>query len=540
MPRLSRILGPDGQSIDYDELFGPPKAGPTLAGVRSPISGHPADGLTPSRLAAIHRAAASGDALAYWELAEDIEERDLHYAAVLGTRRRQVAQLAVHVEAASDAAEHIRHADLVRDWLKRDVLDAALFDLLDAVGKGMSIIEIEWESAPDLVAPRALTWRPLRWFELDRTDYETPLLLDGIGRLPLAPHKFIVHRHPSKSGLTVRSGIARVASWAWMYKAFTQRDWAIFVQNYGMPVRVGRYHPGASDADKEVLWQAVANIAGDCAAIIPQGMEIEFVEAARAKQGAAGELYSERADWFDRQVSKLVLGQTATTDAIAGGHAVGKEHREVQGDLERSDAKLISATLTRQLVPLIISFNFGPQARYPRLVIGRPDETPIDTVIAALEKLGPLGLTVEASALRDRLGFDDPAPDAELIGGSPPRSGLSDEGAHAAGHIQKVAQHTEADGSVSFGPIIPLPRAGQFVAHMAERVAADAAGALAGLPDDVRAVFDRATSLHDLADRLTALGLEPDQLAEAMSRGMALAHLAGQAALLDGIEGGDC
>lgn len=486
MPRRSGLLGPDGQPIDDDTLFGPPMAGPTLTGVRSPISGHPADGLTPSRLAAIHHAAASGDPLGYWELAEDIEERDLHYAAVLGSRRRQVAQLSVHVEAASDNAEHVRHADLVRDWLKRGVLDAALFDMLDAIGKGYSILEIEWESTPERVAPRALTWRPMRWFELDRTDRETPLLIDGGGRrVPLASHKFIIHKHPSKSGLTVRSGLARVASWAWMYKAFTVRDWAIFAQNYGMPVRIGRYHPNATDADKEILWRAVANIAGDCAAIIPQGMEIELIALESAKSGAAGQLYSERADWMDRQISKLVLGQTATTDAIAGGHAVGKEHRLVQEDLERADAKLISATLSRQLVPLIISFNFGPQAKYPRIVVGRPDETPIETVIAALEKLGPLGLTVEASAVRDRLGFDDPAPHAELVGGRPlpRRNSAPADGEHAA-DLQRVEQHT-----VSFGPLIPLPE----VARPAARDAAD----------EVRAVFDQATSLHGLADSLT-------------------------------------
>lgn len=540
MPRLSKILGPDGERIDLDELFGPPKAGPTLAGVRSAVSGHPADGLTPSRLAAIHRAAANGDALAYWELAEDIEERDLHYAAVLGSRRRQVAQLPVTVEAATDAAEHVAHADLLREWLKEGVLDAALFDLLDAIGKGYAILEIEWESAPELVAPKALTLRPMRWFELDRTDYETPLLLDGVGKLPLSPHKFVIHKHPSKSGLTVRAGLARVASWAWMYKAFTQRDWAIFVQNYGMPVRIGKYHPAASDADKEVLWRAVANIAGDCAAIIPQGMEIEFVEAKRSEGGSAGQLYLERADWMDRQVSKLVLGQTATTDAISGGHAVGREHRLVQEDLERADAKLVSATLTRQLVPFIIAFNFGPQKQYPRLVIGRPDETPIETVITALKELGPLGLTVEVSQMRDRLGFEEPAPDAAVIGGRPanppPLAGEGDrpqDGGRGAAKgadppalntIRRiVAQHAkQADPD--------------HVERLSERLAADAAGALAGLTDEVRAAFDQAADLADLADRLARLELTPDALTEAMTRAMALAHLAGEAALLDEID----
>jgi len=75
------------------------------------------------------------------------------------------------------------------------------------------------------------------------------------------------------------------------------------------------------------------------------------------------------------------------------------------------------------------------------------------------------------------------------------------------------------------------------VERLTERVARDAAGAMAGLTDQIRAAFDSATDLRDLADRLAALDLDPAALAEAMTRGMALAHLAGQAALLDEIEG---
>ncbi len=68
--------------------------------------------------------------------------------------------------------------------------------------------------------------------------------------MPLIPHKFVVHRHKTKSGLTIRSGIARVACWAWMFKAFTVKDWAIFVQNYGQPIRVGKYGLGQPSLTK--------------------------------------------------------------------------------------------------------------------------------------------------------------------------------------------------------------------------------------------------------------------------------------------------
>ncbi|HEV2556818.1 MAG TPA: DUF935 domain-containing protein [Bosea sp. (in: a-proteobacteria)] len=540
MARLSRILGPDGERIDLDELFGEPKAGPTLTGVRSPLSGFPADGLTPARLAAIHRAAAQGDPLAWLELAEDIEERDAHYTAVLGTRRRQVAQLPVTIESASDDAEHVRHADFLRDWLKEGVLDEALFDLLDAIGKGFSVMEIMWDPTPEAVLPRCLEFRPQRWFTFDPIDGETVVLQEGVTREPLSNHKFVVHKHRAKSGLTIRSGLSRIASWAWMMKAFTSRDWAIFTQNYGMPTRVGKFDRAASDADKAVLWRAVANIAGDCAAIIPKEMEIEFISVDKGT-GSPGQLYEMRCDWLDRQISKAVLGQTTTTDAVSGGHAVAQEHRLVQEDIERADAKLVSTTLTRQLVPLLIALNFGPQAKYPRLMIGRPDEVPLKDVVDALDKLGQQGLSIETSELRDRLGFSEPAPDADVIGGRPPppappvvspaglptlpgRSALP-----AAGGLDQLRHLVSRHASA------PEP---DLVEGLTEALALDAAGAMAGMTAQIRAAFDAASDLADLADRLSRMSLDPKALAEAMGRGLALAHLSGRAALLGEIGGG--
>ncbi|MEP9350581.1 DUF935 domain-containing protein [Xanthobacter sp. KR7-225] len=536
MARLSKLIHPStGKPIDMDELFGPPKAGPTLTGVRSPISGHPADGLTPSRLARIHRAAAEGDILAYMELAEDIEERDAHYAAVLGTRKRQVSQIPVTVEAASDAPEHVAHADLVREWLAEGVLDAALFDLLDAIGKGFSVLEIAWDPTPARIVPRSLTWRDQRWFTVDEISLDEVMLYEGIGKEPLAPERFLVHRHKSKSGLTIRSGLARVASWAWMYKAFTARDWAIFVQNYGQPVRVGRYGASAAEHEKDILWRAVANIAGDCAAIIPDSMKIEFIELKNAADGS--ELYEKRADWLDKQISKLVLGQTATTDASPGSHAAGRTHRLVQEDLERADARLVSATLNAQLVHLMVALNFGPQQKYPKLLIGRPDELPIGDIVNAIDKLGPLGLEVEESQILDRLGLTEAAEGEEVrkiggrpkpaepapqilpgLPGGPPLQGGRPPAAALTRHL--LSLHASA----------PDP---EYVDALTVRLAADASGAMAGMTGEIRHIFETAGSIKEIADRLHSLQLDPAAYAEAMQRGLALAYLVGQAALVD-------
>src|ERR1044072_4229926 len=128
------ILGPDGQPVQR-ELLTTEVAGPSMMGMRSPFTAHPVVGLNPRSLAALLREADFGDPLRYFELAEVIEERDMHYLGVLGTRKRAVTQLEITVDAASADATHVQHAEMVRAWLSRDELLAELFDILDAVGK---------------------------------------------------------------------------------------------------------------------------------------------------------------------------------------------------------------------------------------------------------------------------------------------------------------------------------------------------------------------------------------------------------------------
>lgn len=495
-------------------------ATPQVGGVRQIVSGHPADGMTPQRLARILRAAADGEPEAYFELAEDIEERDPHYLSVLATRRRSVSQLPITVKPASDSAEHKKHAALLQRWVDKRVLRASLFDMLDAIGKGLSILEIDWKYQGGDMLPHQLIWRPQRWFTFDRADGETVLLRDGTGGLPLVPHKFVIHRHKSKSGLTIRSGIARVALWAWMFKSFTTKDWAIFCQNYGQPIRIGKYGRGATEAEKDVLWRAVSGIAGDCAAIVPREMLIEFHEV--GSKSSSTDMYERRADWLDRQTSKLVLGQTTTTDAVSGGHAVSQEHRLVQEDIETDDAGMVTDTLQQQLVPLIIDFNFGPQEVYPTLMVGRPDEVPLGVFAEAFDKLAKHGLTAEETYMRDRLGIPTPQPGAILIGGRAPEP-PKDTSAKAALNSLFTSAHA-AGGK-------------DDIEALSERLEQEASEALDGMIAEVRKALMQATDLRDAANRLSKLELSPDDLAEAMARGMALAHLAGQAALIDDIKG---
>ncbi|MGD1880843.1 MAG: DUF935 domain-containing protein [Paracoccaceae bacterium] len=389
-------------------------AAPTTSGVRSPITSYPGDGLDPVRLGSILREADRGDPMQYMELAETIEERDAHYLGVLGTRRRSVSQLDINVEPASGDPIDKEKAERVEKWLKRLELSDELFDILDAIGKGYSFTEIIWDSSSGQWEPKRLEARDQRWFRFETYDLRTPLMLTESGQKePLPGFKFIFGQIKAKTGLPLRSGLARVAMWCYLFKKYTERDWAIFTQGYGQPVRLGKYGPGASKEDRQKLLRAVSNIAGDFAAIIPESMQIEFVEAGNV--GTTNDLYKSRADWLDQQVSKAVVGQTATTDAVTGGLGSGKEHRQVQEDIEQADANSLSAIINRDLIRPWMDLEYGPGGNAPTVLIGTPEPEDIAALSTAVTALVGVGFRVSQKEMRTRLGLSEPEAGEEIL-----------------------------------------------------------------------------------------------------------------------------
>lgn len=408
------LVWPNGQLMRTETLQRE-VAAPRMSSVRSILSAHPASGLTPIRLAQLLRAAEDGDATAYLELAEEMEEKDLHYLAQLGTRKRAVAQLPITVEAASDSAEHKAHAEFIRKWLDRDMLQAEVFDILDAIGKGYSVTEMIWSTRPGKWTVQDLKWRYPQWFEFDRINGETLKLRTGGEPAALEAGKFIVHISKAKSGLPIRGGLARAVAWGWMFKNFSIKDWVSFLETYGMPLRVGRYDNGETEDNIAILARAVADLGSDAAAVFPKTMEVEFIDG---KGGSApGDLWRSMAEYIDDQVSKVVLGQTNTADAKAGGLGSGQAevHNEVRKDIRDFDAAMLAATIRRDAVVPMIMFNFGPHDDYPRIKVGEVDSEDVEMLLKAAGTLVPMGVKVGARQMAEKTGLPMPEPGEDVL-----------------------------------------------------------------------------------------------------------------------------
>lgn len=394
-----------------------PQARPSLTGVRHAFAPTIATGLDPFKLAGILRASAEGDLYEYLVLAEEMEERDPHYASVLGVRKRAVSGVKPIVTAASEDKRDIEIAKAVEDNItNHDGFTDLVEDMLDALGKGFSVIEIDWQQTAKSWHPNAFIYRDPRFFTYDRETSEEIRLLDESAPdtgLALEPYKFICHRSKVKSGIAIRGGLARLVAFGHMCKSYTVKDWMSFIETYGLPLRLGKYGPSANDDDIEMLFQAVTNIGTDAAAVMPENMNIEFQEITG---GAGNDIFENLARWVDEQTSKAVLGQTMTSDN-GSSRAQANVHNEVRHDIATSDARAVKGSLNRDLVKPYVDLNFGVQDKYPIIDIPIVEPEDLDLIMQNVDRMAVHGVRFRQSEIRKRLGFDDPDDDDEVIGG---------------------------------------------------------------------------------------------------------------------------
>jgi phage gp29-like protein len=417
------------------------RAAATIAGIRNIYSTvHVAASITPERLTAVLRQAEFGNPYYYLEFAQDIEERDLHYLAVLSTRKESVACLEPAIRAASKSAQDQKIAEYVEEKLFDRTLDLPLLDILDAIGKGFSVCEIIWnQDSPREWYPQQIKYRDPRWFMFDwisgeealvrtlRTEGQMVPIIQQQGKVspepgslgqigiqpataPLDPFKFVTHVSKAKAGLPIRGGLARAAAWAYLFKSYILKDWVTFCEVYGQPLRVGKYNPGATEEDKNTLLTAIASIGTDSAAIIPDSMLIEFVGAKSVTQN--GELYHRAVEYIDDSISKAVLGQTLTSGMPSrggGSRAAAQVHDAVRRDILAFDVRRLSATITRDLVIPMVQLTFGEQPAYPRFWLSVPADQDLKTQSDVIAEMVDRGLEVGQDYVRDMLGIPVPA-----------------------------------------------------------------------------------------------------------------------------------
>jgi phage gp29-like protein len=318
-------------------------------------------------------------------------------------------------------------------------LDAACTNLLWATFFGMSASEAIWDQQGKEVILQDLRSRDVRrfaWVAGESSGYKLRLLTrenpyDGI---PVPARKFLIHRFfslPLEDPYGV--GIAARLFYPVFYKRHAIKFWLIFAEKWASPTAIAKHPTDANEKQVDDLLEMINAIASDTGVAIPDTVSLDFLKA----PGGAIDSYEGLKKFCNEEISKIVIGQTATVDQSQGGGSRARDQVAdgIRVELAKSDSDLLSGTINRLLAWMTWA-NFGPDAKAPRLwrefpelenKVNRSEEA---TVISTLTNAGfkpkkewvENRLDVELEDVQDAIAPENPdtPPDiGKLLGGEP-------------------------------------------------------------------------------------------------------------------------
>lgn len=527
---MVKILDLNGNPIDRQVLSDPQTS--KLSGLHHEFAGHPSRGLTPARLARIMAGAEQGDLGAQCDLFDDMEEKDGHIYAEMSKRKRALLTVDWDIKPPRNASKKEQDDAAYAKEVIGDIanLEDVMLDALDAIGKGFACQEIEWQMLGREWMPKEISLRPQSWFQVNQADRNTLRLRDSsaLGQA-LIPFGWITHVHKAKSGYLARSGLHRVLAWPFLFKNYAARDLAEFLEIYGLPLRLGTYPSGASKDEKSTLLSAVVNIGHDAAGIIPEGMMIDFKEAAKGSH----EPFVAMMDWCERTQSKAILGGTLTSqaDGKSSTNALGNVHNEVRHDLKVSDATQLGSTLTRDLVYPVIAVNRGgitDLRRLPKFTFDVREVEDFTAMAEALPKLVGIGVQVPQSYVHDKLRIPVPQECEAVLGiVQAPAPAQGAEAKPAAARALLAALSTALNND-------PAPDA---IDQLAASLAGDWREVVEPMADPIQAALNDAIAKGETAEQFVARlpglleKMSIEQLTERLARSAFAARLLGEAGI---------
>jgi len=295
-------------------------------------------------------------------------ETDAHVRTVLAKRKRAVISREWFVNEADDSQEAKAAAELVRKHIKKISFDRTTEGFLDAVLKGFSVGEVMWVIDGSEFRPAQIKLRKQQRFTFmtDDKGHELRLLTleHPFKGISLPERKFIRFSFDERYDNPYGFGLGHSLFWPIFFKRKGITFWLVFCDKYGSPTSVGKYPPNASSTERAALKAALEAIAQDAGIMVPEGMDVSLLEA--AKSGI--DTYEKLVRYMDEQISEVVLGETGTTNQSgnSGSRARDQVGNEVRLETAKADGDGLCECLNNTLVKWIIDLNM-PGAPYPEL-----------------------------------------------------------------------------------------------------------------------------------------------------------------------------
>lgn len=314
-------------------------------------------------------------------------------------------------------------ADDVRYQLECTSFKQAISDLAWGLFDGRSALEVMWKQTVkgrvelgsfEWIHPRRLSFGPSR--ELRFTDR---IPMTGFWEVGIAlqdfPGKFVTFTPRLFREYPEREGLApRCLYWAF-FKRFSARERMVLAELFGKPWKIVEVDEESKidSAELDAVIDSVDALGAQATtARLAPGVKLTIPWV----NPDGGTVHTEIIRNCDEQISKLVLGQTMTSDD-GSSLSQANVHLGQQNMILARDARMISEVIQHQLIRHMVEVNYGDRGRYhiPTFKICTDPEIDRAAEQARLASVLQMGVPISLDQVYEISGFRKPAEDEVYV-----------------------------------------------------------------------------------------------------------------------------
>jgi len=324
--------------------------------------------MTVDRVLGAFRAAEQGDPTDLFSIYRDILLGHAHTQNLVSQRKLNVLTKALNI-----VPEDAKNPEDVRAAAAAKILTrvpgwsrVALNHLLNGHIYPVSVLEQCYGLAPANalgVRFRPVEFVPVPYHLLDWTDGQL-MLWDAdtthgqrLGtKQPPTAGRHMIHRGHLLTHIPDNwGGPLRAALFWWLFATMSRDWWVRFLDRMGIPLMVGKYDT-ADEGSKKTLTSAFAAAKKLFGLVISNETDVQFHEV---NTTGHGEAFRALQEFANGELSKLILGQTMTVTAQAGGlgGAQASVQENVQASIEAWDLTALAETVNAEIIGFFLRVN---------------------------------------------------------------------------------------------------------------------------------------------------------------------------------------
>lgn len=297
----------------------------------------------------------------------------------------------------------------------------APFDLIEGMYTGFNALELEWwKSYPVALHPtngsdwmwqssptgRTVTssfyGQGLLWRDYNYSWQQTP------------PNKFVIVTPDHTKPVALRGAMRSCASW-YVMKQLVAITFGSYCELYGLP---------QVDFEVPVSWfnddVKLGIIADNYRKMGSEGFTVSTADmkVTQLRGGGTGTVapHEQFLDHANRQCDNRLLGTTLQTDSTkaTGSRGAAEVYKDVTADIAESDLEVVTESLQRDLIDVMVYFGFGPEAEPPILKSTLRNRSRELQELERLERAQRIGMKVSEQYAAAQTGIPIPE-DGDIV-----------------------------------------------------------------------------------------------------------------------------